>query len=138
MKVVALKITALFSYCGGPLFISDLLKPHLHPLPAFLITFLPIGFMVIGALCLEDDPRSRWASAAVWAGRQGVYLALGMHLYALGCFLSGTRVSEPYLYYLGIVVGVVWGAAYLRAAGRREVRSSDAGHRSTTRRIGRS
>jgi hypothetical protein len=115
MRMAVLKIAALFSYCGGPLFINELLKPHLGVNPTFLVTFLPVGLMVLGALCL-DETRNRWSNAAVWAGRQGLYIVLGMHLYALWCFVNGTRVPEQSLYYLGIIVGVVWSIAYLRAA----------------------
>jgi hypothetical protein len=119
MREAVLKIAALFSYCGGPLFISELLKPRVGVMPAFLLTFLPVGFMLIGALCLGETG-DRWSTAAVWAGRQGVYLVLAMHLYALWCFANGAHVSEQYLYYFGIGVGVVWSVGYLRAARRNE------------------
>lgn len=118
MKVALLKITALFSYCGGPLFVGELLKPRLNAVVVFLITFFPVGLMVAGALCLEDDLRSRWSRAAVSAGGKGLYLVLAMHLYALGSFLNGARVPEQGLYYLGIAVGVIWSVLYLRAARR--------------------
>jgi hypothetical protein len=117
MKEALLKLAALFSYCGGPLFIGELLKPRLDAKLGFLITFLPIALMLIGALFLSDM-RDRWSSAAVWVGRLGVCIAMGMHLYALWRFANGTRVSEQSLYYLGIVVGVAWNIAYLRAARR--------------------
>ena len=117
MREAVLKIAALFSYCGGPLFVGELLKRRIGQGPAFLITFLPVGLMVIGALCL-DDTRNRWSSAAVWAGRLGLYIVMGMHLYALWCFVDGTRTLDQSLYYLGITVGMVWSIAYLRAARR--------------------
>ncbi len=37
MREAVLRIAAQFSYCGGPLFISDVLKPRLNVGPAFLI-----------------------------------------------------------------------------------------------------
>jgi len=118
MKVALLKITALFSYCGGPLFISDLLKPRYPSGLVFSLTFLPVGLMVLGALSL-DGTRDRWSTAAVWAGRQGLYVVLAMHVYAIWCFLDGVRVREQSLHYFGIAVGIVWSVAYLRAARRR-------------------
>lgn len=118
MRVAVLKITALFSYCGGPLFIAERLKPQTNDLAAFLVTFLPVGLMVVGALCLDDDTSDRWSFAAVWAGRQALFIVLGMHVYALVRFASGTRVSEQTLYYFGIAVGVAWSLGYLRAARR--------------------
>jgi hypothetical protein len=117
MRETVLKIAALFSYCGGPLFIGEILKPRFGAGPAFLVTFLPVGLMVIGALCL-DDTRNRWSFAAVWAGRLGLYIALGMHLYALWCFVDGVRMPDQSLYYLGIAVGMAWSIVYLRAARR--------------------
>jgi hypothetical protein len=132
MREAVLRITALFSYCGGPLFIAEQLKRHIDHVVAFLLTFLPVGFMVMGALCLNDMTRSRWSFAAVWAGRRGLYIVLAMHLYALACFARGARVSEPFLYYSGIAVGIAWSVVYLRAS--RRWRSSpdlplDANHR---------
>lgn len=119
MNEAVLKIAALFSYCGGPLFIADVWKPRLNGVPAFLITFLPVGFMVIGALFLNDATHDRTSFAAVWAGRQGLYIVLGMHVYALWCFVDGVRVPDQSLHYFGIAVGVAWSVAYLRAARRR-------------------
>src|SRR6266850_8248803 len=118
MREAVLRIAALFSYCGGPLYIADVMKPRLNGVPAFLITFLPVGFMVVGALFLDDAIRDRTSFAAVWAGRQGLYIVLGMHVYALWCFVSRDRVPDQSLHYLGIAVGVAWSVAYLRAARR--------------------
>lgn len=118
MRDAVLRIAALFSYCGGPLFISGVLKPRVSGVPGFLLTFLPVGLMVVGALCLDDDTRSRWSFAAVWAGRQGLYVVLGMHAYALWCFVDGVRVPDQSLHYIGIAVGLAWSVAYLRAARR--------------------
>jgi hypothetical protein len=118
IKEGVLKITALFSYCGGPLFITELLKPRFDQVMVFLVTFFPVLLMVLGALFMDDDTASRWSMRFVRAGRWGLYVVLGMHAYALACFMSGTRVSEQGLYYFGITVGVGWSIAYLRAARR--------------------
>jgi hypothetical protein len=117
MKEGALKVAALFSYCGGPLFIAGILKPHMRLGPAFLITFLPVACMVVGALCLAET-RNRWTFAAVCAGRQGLYIVLGMHVYALWCFLDGVRVPDQALHYIGLAVGAAWSTFYLRASRR--------------------
>jgi len=128
MRDAVLRIAALFSYYGGPLFIADVLKSRFNFNLVFLMTFLPVGFMVIGALCLDDDTRSRWSFGAVWAGRQSLYIVLGMHFYALWCYMDGVRVPDQSLHYIGIAVGVAWSVAYLRAA-RRWVSAPD--HTST-------
>jgi len=118
IKEGVLKITALFSYCGGPLFIAELLKPRFDKVMVFLVTFFPVLLMILGALLMDDDTASRWSAAFVRAGRWGLYVVLIMHAYALACFINGMRVSEQGLYYFGITVGVGWSIAYLRAARR--------------------
>jgi hypothetical protein len=119
MRETLLRLAALFSYCGGPLFIADVLKRRFGPGPAaFVITFLPVGAMVVGALCLGDDTGSRLSRAMVWVGRQGLSIALGMHAYAIWCFTHGVRTPDLILHDVGIAVGVVWSVAYLRAARR--------------------
>lgn len=115
MNEAVLKIAALLSYCGGPLFIANGLRPHMNVGVAFVMTFLPVGLMVLGALCLGDT-RNRWSFAAVWSGRRGLYIVLGMHVYALWCFVNGVRVHDPFLHYTGIAVGVAWSVVYLRAS----------------------
>ena len=113
-----LKIAALFSFCGGPLLVSDQLKPRVGTDAAFLLTVAPVLVMLIGALFLEDGVEDRLARAAVWCGRQGLYVVFAMHAYAIWWFARGHYVSEQWLYYTGIVVGLIWSAVYLRA-GRR-------------------
>jgi hypothetical protein len=135
MREAVLKIAALFSYCGGPLFIADLLKPHLGFGLVFWMTFLPVLLMVLGAIGLDDDARNRWSSAAVRAGHLGLYTVLGMNAYALWCFVDGVRMPDQSLHYLGIAVGVAWSLAFLRAARRWASSaggSSHAGDRAST------
>src|SRR5262245_24331262 len=81
LKEGLLRIAALFSYCGGPLFIADALKPRLGTLPPFLITFLPVGVMVLGAFFLHDDTSDRLSFRIVSAGRVALYVVLAMHIY---------------------------------------------------------
>jgi hypothetical protein len=120
LSTTFVKIAALFSFCGGPLLVSDLLKPRFGTHVAFFVTIAPVLVMLFGALFLEDDVEDRIARAAVWWGRQGLYVVLAMHAYAVWRFARGLHVSEQWLYYAGIVVGLIWSTAYLRA-GRRWV-----------------
>ncbi len=120
LNTVFLKIAALFSFCGGPLLISEQLKPRFGTQGAFLVTVAPVLVMLVGALFLEDGVEDRIARAAVWWGRQALYVVLVMHGYAIWWFARGLVVSEQWLYYTGIVVGLVWSTVYLRA-GRRWV-----------------
>ena len=120
LSTAFVKIAAVFSFCGGPLLVCAQLKPRFGTHVAFLVTITPVLAMVIGSLFLEDDVEDRIARAAVWWGRQGLYVVLAMHGYAIWEFLHGLDVAEPWLYYAGIVVGLIWSAVYLRA-GRRWV-----------------
>lgn len=124
LSTAFLKIAALFSFCGGPLLVSDQLKPHFGTHVAFLVTVTPVLAMLLGALFLEDLVEDRIARAAVWWGRQGLYVVLTMHAYAIWRFAHGLHVSEQWLYYAGIGVGLIWSIVYLRAS-RRWVRAQN-------------
>ena len=110
---IGLKVGALFSYCGGPLFICDLLKPRIGTAPAFWITFLPVGLTVLGALFM-DDWSSRWLYGVVRAGRLALFIVLGMHTYAVWCFALGVRTPDQVLHYIGLAVGALWTVYYMR------------------------
>lgn len=118
MKVSLLKIAALFSYCGGPLFIADMLKRRHDSGWNFVITFAPVLLMVFGAFCVDDTLRSRGSAWCVWAGLQGLYVVAAMNVYMLWRFSDGVRVPDQSLHYIGVTVGVVWGVVYWRAARR--------------------
>ena len=128
LGIGAVKLAALYSFCGGPLLVSEQLKPRFGTQWAFLLTIVPVLVMFMGAMFLEDDVEDRFAGAVVWWGRQGLYVVLAMHAYAIWRFAHGLHVSEQWLYYTGIVVGLIWTAVYLRA-GRRwaEARDRSAG-----------
>ena len=50
-----IKIGALISYCGGPLILSDLLKPRLGAPLAFGVTFAPIALWLFGSMALAES-----------------------------------------------------------------------------------
>lgn len=60
-----LHIVALLSYCGGPLLVADLMKPHTGMPLAFVVTFLPVLLMLFGIFALHQ---SGWTSRARRAG----------------------------------------------------------------------
>lgn len=118
MRELFLKLAALFSYCGGPLFIAGLLKPRFGMGPAvFLATFLPVAMMVVGAYNLDYSP-SPMSVAIVRLGLLGVVITLGMHVYAVGCFVRGIHVPDQGLHYFGIAVGIVWSVVCVREVRR--------------------
>jgi len=50
-----IKIGALISYCGGPLILSDSLKPRIGTPLAFGATFAPIALLLFGIMALADS-----------------------------------------------------------------------------------
>lgn len=54
---LVLKLGALLSFCGGPLRLTDALKPELGKDPAFAIAFAPVVLVLLGTFALaEDEP----------------------------------------------------------------------------------
>ena len=132
------KIGALFSYCGGPLIVCDLLKPRLGTFLAFVVPFVPIVLMIFGAEALfdpspprqriapgpfnrdefESDTGVRWGILFVRLGLIGALLTLMMQGY--GTWFLATTPPRPdhNLYVLGIAVGIPLAVAYVYAAKR--------------------
>jgi hypothetical protein len=117
MMTFVIKISGLLSACGGPMLIMDRLKGRLGTLPAFLIGFLPIALMMVGAFHLTAEAGNRWARRAVDLGRFGMYIMVGM-LYGIWLILGGLRSPAQPLYYTGIATGFLSAVAYQWAAAR--------------------
>jgi len=118
MTTLVIKIAGLLSACGGPMLVMDRLKGRLGMLAAFLIGFLPIALMIVGAFHLTSAATDRWARRAVELGRFGMYLMVGMQLYGIWVILGGLRSPAQSLYYAGIAIGLLSAAAYEWAAAR--------------------
>ena len=108
----------LWSGCGGPLLVIDLLKGRLGVLTALLIGLLPIGLMMMGALHLESGPGDRLGRRFVELGRVSMYVMVGMQLYGIWLILRGLQSPALPLYCTGIAVGLVSAWAYQVAATR--------------------
>ena len=118
MMTLVIKIAGLLSACGGPLLVMDRLKDRFGTLPAFLIGFLPIGLMIVGAFYLTSEASDRWARRTVELGRLGMYIMVGMQLYGIWLILVGLRSPAQPLYYTGIATGLLSAMAYQWAAAR--------------------
>jgi hypothetical protein len=113
-----IKIAALLSYCGGPLILADVLKPHLGVPVAFGVTFLPIVLMILAAPSLEG--RSwRWDGLFVRPGIYGAWMSLAMHAYG-GWILAtaAVRSLDFGLYVVGLIVGIPIAIWYVISANR--------------------
>lgn len=130
-----IKAGALFSYCGGPLIVCDLLKPRLGGFLAFGVPFAPILLMVLGAESLlprrqrvAPGPPGRDESGSdhgaelrirlVRLGLIGALLTLMMHVW--GAWFLATTAPRPNqnLYVFGIVVGIPLAGVYAYSARR--------------------
>lgn len=117
MAHLVLKLLALWSFTGGPLWLADELKPRFGTPISFSIAFAPIALMLFGSLVFEDEPTSL-TRAVVLAGAGGAFALLGMDALAGQHLLFGGTHSEPTLIVFGCIVGVVAAIAYLAAAVR--------------------
>lgn len=115
---LVIKLAGLLSACGGPLLVMDRLKGRLGSPAAFLIGFLPIAFMMMGAFHLTSEASDRWARRAVELGRLGMYIMVGMQLFGIWLILGGLRSPALPLYYTGITTGLLSALAYQWAAAR--------------------
>ena len=118
MMTLVIKIAGLLSACGGPLLVMDRLKARLGSWEAFLIGFLPVALMMVGAFDLTSPANDRWARRTVELGRLGMYVMVGMQLYGIWLILGGLRSPALPLYYTGIATGLLSAVAYQWAAAR--------------------
>src|SRR5262245_52771574 len=115
---LVIKIAGLWSFCGGPMMVFDRIKGRLGSTEAFVITFLPVGLMVLGAFHLTALPGDRWARRAVEVGLVGMYVMVAMQLYGMWLTLGGLRNLDLPLYWTGIAIGLVSAVFYQWAAAR--------------------
>lgn len=104
---MTLKLGVLLAFCGGPLVLFDLLKPHTGTQLAFGLMFLPAVLVVFGAYSLWQECPTRWDRAMVWCGLAGTALLMIMDLAGLLELASSGHRADAGLIQLGIAVGVV-------------------------------
>lgn len=128
------KIGALISYCGGPLILSDSLKPRIGVPLAFGVTFAPIALLLFGIMALADSPwtgpRAERADPEapshgilmVRLGVVGAVLTLLMHGYGAWTLATTTARADSGLNLVGLVVGVPMAGGFLYLARKRLIR----------------
>lgn len=118
MRQLFARILGLASFLGGPLYVADLLKPHL-PMPyGFIAAFLPVALLVLGTLTLDDDARERTARTIVVIGLIGVGLLLLENGIAAWQLTQGRSQQNLALTLTGIGLGTLASLWYVRAAVR--------------------
>jgi len=113
---ILIKVGALFSFCGGPLILCEMLKPRVGTNVAFGVCFLPIALMIFGALCLDDPGVGGTKILLVRLGLIGSLMALAMHGYGAFILAAATaRRPDHALYVIGLFIGIPTsiGFAYL-------------------------
>jgi hypothetical protein len=104
-QMLLLKLSALFSGVGAPLFFFDQLTPTLGWLR--LVPMLPGLLAMWGVLSTWDRP-SKFERAGATVGFVGALALLLMSLTAVGMLVRGADTPNPGLVSLGLVVGVVF------------------------------
>jgi hypothetical protein len=107
MTLLLVKLLALFSGLGGPLYLFDLLDPGRWRVPVFACLFAPVGLMVVGVLAVLEDEPSRLSRAVARGGLVGVALLTAMNGFTLWRLLGGAAHPDRGLILFGIVIGTV-------------------------------
>ena len=111
-RLLLLKLTALFSFCGGPLLLADSLKTYLDKNIAFLIAFLPTVALIFGAYSLWRAVRDRWDTAMVLFGGVGAVALVAIDIFAVMELANGPERADAGLIKLGIAVGIAFVTFY--------------------------
>jgi len=115
-RLLLLKLAALFSFCGGPLVLADLLKVHIDKDVAFVIAFLPSAALIFGVYSLWRTKQDRWDKAMVSFGCVGAIALLAMNMFAIPELIKRPERADAGLIELGIAVGTVFVVYYGYAA----------------------
>jgi len=109
----------LFSFCGGPLFVADLLKPRFGE-AGFWVATAPLMMALLGAFSFMELPRigpgpelrSRLGSHAVVAGLAGVMIIGLMNAFTVWQLTLDQDRADRSLIITGIIVGTVSSVGY--------------------------
>jgi hypothetical protein len=116
--LLALKIGALLSFCGGPLYVTDLLKPVLGNPGAFLAGFSPVALMVFGVFSLVEDEPSAFSRVVALAGAVASLVVMVESVVAAVRVMGGEERADAGLILLGCVVSIAGALGYFWLMGR--------------------
>jgi hypothetical protein len=116
MKLLLLRVTAILSFCGGPLHLSELLRVSLGQLPAFLVAFAPVALLLVGALAFRDRPSEKMARLSIRGGLLGSALLVAENAFAAWRLSRGEPHPHQGIITFGIFVGTVGCGLYARQA----------------------
>ncbi len=104
----------ILAFCGGPLYVTDMLEPVLGDPWHFAVGFAPIAVLMYATLTLEDRP-SRWTKFMGWLGGAGSALLLASTGAAID---SLDQSSDPKLTVAGAICALIVCAWYARQSNR--------------------
>lgn len=121
LAVLAFALAFILSFFGGPLFVTDLLKPSLGGQVAFWVASGPLmiagagafGFLEGTAPASWVGQRSQWNSYTVPAGVAGMLLVALMNAFALWHLAAGSGHPNPSLILFGSIAGMLLAAVYV-------------------------
>jgi hypothetical protein len=116
--LLALKIGALLSFCGGPLYVTDLLKPMLGNPGAFVAGFSPVALMVFGVFSLVEDEPSAFSRVVASAGAVASLVVMVESVVAAVRVMGGEERADAGLILLGCVVSIAGALGYFWLLGR--------------------
>jgi len=114
--LLVLKLSALFSFCGGPLFVSDALDiKHRSPL-YFAIPFAPIALLLFGSLALRSEDTDTLGRLSIEGGLVGAALLTAMNVHAAFELFGSPPRPDGGLMAFGIAVGLCTAIVYTGTA----------------------
>lgn len=116
--LLALKLAALLSFCGGPLAVTDWLKLHIDRNLAFAIGLFPSVALIFGVYSLRSDPPDRWDDCMVLFGCIGAVTLVAMNIFGLQQLMVEPDRADGGLIKLGIAIGTLFVGYYAYASYR--------------------
>ena len=116
--LLALKLAALLSFCGGPLAVADGLKLHIDSNLAFAIGLFPSVALVFGVYSLRSEPPDRWDDWMVSFGCVGAVALVAMNILGLQQLMIEPDRGDAGLIKFGIAIGMLFAGYYAYASYR--------------------
>lgn len=116
MRLLVVRLLALASAAGGPLYVYDLLKASPQDWRLFAICFAPVGLMVFGSLAFGDPPSSTFARLSVRLGLFGAMALLILDAFTAWSLVRGGTHPNLSLIVAGTAIGALASALYILLA----------------------
>ncbi|MDQ3370828.1 MAG: hypothetical protein M3680_35870 [Myxococcota bacterium] len=118
MRHLVIRLLALASAAGGPLYLYDQLKRGPQDWRIFAFCFAPIAMMIFGSLSFGDPPGARTVRVAVRLGLFGAIALAMMNAYTAYRLVTGPLPERFLLILAGMAVGFLTSGLYIELARR--------------------